>query len=120
MNTQVLINKITKAISHQYKTDKTTPGLQIAALRNGTFYVSVVRYAKPFGKEKSVVCKAKDPNLDVALKNVASQFLIMQARAKDPVDELNDLINQTELVVPYPVFIDNKTKRDEAVFPCFD
>ena len=100
MNTQELIDKLTKAISFQYKTDKTTPGLQIASLKNG-YYASIVRYNKPFGKDKSVVCKARADSLNGALKELAFEFMKLQVRQKDPVDQLNDFLNKnSDILLP--------------------
>jgi len=89
--TEVLIDKLTKAISHKYREDKTAPGLTVAALKKG-FYCSVVRYDGAFGNGKVVVCKAKADTLDSALKSVASQFLTIAAQPKDPVQELDELV----------------------------
>lgn len=89
MDTQNLIDKIVKAISHQYKTDKTVPGLQIALVKHG-YYVSIVRYAKPFGKEKSVAFKARGDTLNAALLDLAMQFCRDNPFPRNPVYELND------------------------------
>jgi hypothetical protein len=91
MSTEVLIDKLTKAISHKYKEDKTAPGLTVSALKKG-YYCSVVRYDGAFGNGKVVVCKAKADTLDGALKDVANQFLSLAAQPKDPVQELGELV----------------------------
>lgn len=91
MDTQALIDKLTKAISFQFKEDKTAPGLTISALKIG-YYCSIVRYSQAFGKGKIVVCKAKSDTLPAALKIVASEFLTCQKKTRDPVDELGDLV----------------------------
>lgn len=94
MNTQELIDKLTKAISFKYKTDKTAPGLTVAALKKG-YYCSVVRYEGAFGVGKQVVCKAKADTLDGALAEVANQFLkTMPSKTVDPIDELTNLIKK--------------------------
>lgn len=91
MDTQALLNKLTKAISYTYQDDKTAPGLTVSALKKG-YYCSVVRYDGAFGAGKVVVCKAKSDTLDGALKDVAHQFLSISNRPKDPMQELGDLV----------------------------
>lgn len=91
MNTDQLVDKITKAISHKYKEDKTAPGLTIASLKKG-FYCSVVRYGGAFGRDKKVVCNAKANTLAEALKGVAVMFLTLNDTPKDPVQELSELV----------------------------
>lgn len=89
-NTQILIDKITKAIGYQFKSDGTKPGLTISWLdHKKKYYVSIVRWKSG---EKEVVCKATDENINSALQNMARQFLALQFRSKDPVDDLNDLV----------------------------
>jgi hypothetical protein len=90
MDTQVLINKLTKAISHAYKDDHTAPGLTISALKKGV-YCSVVRYDGAFGKGKSVLCSVKADTLPQALKEITNKFLQLSNRPKDPVQELSEL-----------------------------
>jgi hypothetical protein len=91
MDTQVLIDKLTKAISHKYREDKTAPGLTVSALKKG-YYCSVVRYDGAFGAGKKVVCKAKADSLNGALQDVASQFLSLVSQPKDPLQELGELV----------------------------
>lgn len=88
---QDLLDKLTKAVSFTYKNDKTAPGLTVSALRKG-FYCSVVRYNGAFGKGKEIVCKAKAETLEIALQEVARQFLSLSNFPKDPIQELNELV----------------------------
>ena len=94
MDTQVLIDKLTKAISHKYREDKTAPGLTVSAPKKG-YYCSVVRYDGTFGAGKVVVCKAKSDTLNGALQDVASKFLSLAEQPKDPVQELSDLVRSS-------------------------
>lgn len=93
MSTQQLIDKLTKAITYQYKADATAPGLTVSSLKNGEYYCSIVRWTGT-GKtaKKSVVCKARNSSLDNTLKELAQQFLSLNQRIKTPVDELGDLV----------------------------
>jgi hypothetical protein len=79
MNTQELVDKISKAISFKYNEDGSSPGLQVSFLtkgpNKGKFYASIVRYGKAFGKDKAVLCASTSPVLDDALKDVAVKFL---------------------------------------------
>lgn len=89
--TQELIDKLTKAISFQFKTDKTAPGLTISSLKTG-YYCSIIRYDQPFGKGKVVFCKAKATTLPAALTAVSKEFLGKSAHPKDPVQELDAFV----------------------------
>jgi hypothetical protein len=91
MNTQALLDKLTKAISYTYQDDKTAPGLTVSALKKG-YYCSVVRYDGAFGAGKVVICKAKADTLDAAIQDVAKQFLSLSPAAKNPVQELGELV----------------------------
>jgi hypothetical protein len=88
-NTETLIDKLTKAIAFKFSSDKTAPGLTIAALKKG-YYCSVVRYEGAFAKDKKVFCSAKADTMADAVKGVADQFL--KASKKDPIQELDELI----------------------------
>jgi hypothetical protein len=87
MNTEVLIDKLTKAISYRYRDDKTAPGLTVSALKKG-YYCSVVRYTDAFAKGKTVVCKTKADSLTDALKDLTEQFLNTQTVPADPIQDL--------------------------------
>lgn len=87
MNTDQLIDKLTKAISYAYRTDKTAPGLTVSALKRG-YYCSVVRYEGAFARDKVIVCKAKSETLRSALGDLTEQFLSLQNTPVDPVAEL--------------------------------
>jgi hypothetical protein len=91
MDTQNLIDKLTNAISFQFKEDKTAPGLTISKLKTG-YYCSVIRYNQPFGKGKIVFCKAKSATLPEALTAVSKEFLSKSDQPKNPVQELGDLV----------------------------
>ena len=87
MNTEVLIDKLTKAISYRYRDDKTAPGLTVSSLKKG-YYCSVVRYEGAFAKDKIIVCKAKADSLADALKDLTNQFLNTQTVPVDPIQDL--------------------------------
>ena len=88
-----LLDKLTKAIAFAYKTDKTAPGVTVAALPKGQYYCSVVRYDSAFGKGKKVVCSAQGDTIGAAVKATADLFLIRfvkPVKIKDPLEELDD------------------------------
>lgn len=87
MNTEILLDKLTKAVSFRFKEDKTAPSVVISALKNG-YYCSVVRYNGAFAKGKVVVCSAKDNTLDGALEELAKEFLTKITNALNPLQEL--------------------------------
>jgi hypothetical protein len=97
MNTEILIDKLTKAISYRYRDDKTAPGLTVSALKKG-YYCSVIRYEGAFARDKVVVCKAKADTLTVALNDLTTQFLGAQVTPKDPVQDLRDSFIKTNLL----------------------
>jgi len=88
---EIVIDKLTKAISYKYREDKTAPGLTISALKKG-YYCSVIRYNGAFGAGKEVVCKAKSNSLLDALENVSNQFLDLNSYPQDPIQELKQLV----------------------------
>jgi hypothetical protein len=91
-NTLNLLDKLIKAVSYTYRDDKTAPGLTISALKKG-YYCSVVRYDGAFGNSKVVVCKVKADALEDAVKEIAVKFLASTNVAKDPVQELSDIVS---------------------------
>lgn len=91
MNADQLIDKLTKAISHKYKEDKTSPNITVSALKKG-YYCSVVRYSGAFARGKQVICHARADSLNEALKGLANSFVSISAQPKDPIQELNDLL----------------------------
>jgi len=93
MSADVLMDKLTKAVSYKYRDDKTAPGIVVSALKKG-YYCSVVRYSQAFAKGKQVVCKAKADDLPGALKELATKFVEITAQPKDPVQELGVLVGK--------------------------
>lgn len=91
MSTEVLIEKLTKAVAFAHKNDKTAPGLTISILKKG-YYCSIVRYDEAFGKGKVVLCKATASTLEEALTTVAKNFLATSKPVTNPVDDLSDFL----------------------------
>ncbi len=94
MDTQVLLNKLTQAVSFQFKDDKTSPGVTVSALKKG-FYASVVRYTGAIAKGKVVVCSARGDTLDAALEGCAKEFLVKVNSQPDPVQQLDTLVRKS-------------------------
>jgi hypothetical protein len=94
MDTQVLLDKLTKAVSFQFKEDKTSPGVTVSALKKG-YYASVVRYTGAIAKGKVVVCSARGDTLDAALEGVAKEFLVKINSQPDPVQQLDSLVRSS-------------------------
>lgn len=92
MNTQVLLDKLTRAVTFKFKEDQTAPGITISSLKNKSYYCSVVRYSGSFAKGKQVVCKAESDTLENALKGLASAFVIYTSASLDPIQELHKLV----------------------------
>jgi hypothetical protein len=97
MTTEQLMDKLTKAITFQYKTDATAPGVTVSSLKTGEYYCSIVRWTG-VGKtaKKTVVCKARSTSLDGSLKDLAQQFLSLNQTPRDPVQELGELVRPSK------------------------
>lgn len=91
--TDTLMDKLTKAVSFKFREDKTAPGIVVSALKKG-YYCSVVRYSQAFAKGKQVVCNARGEDLRGTLKDLATKFVSLTDRPKDPVQELGDLVKK--------------------------
>lgn len=96
MTVEQMISLITKAIQFKFTSDKTSPGLNIAQLRNGEVYVSVVRFNAPFGKEKKVEYKARNTTLIQALHDIARQ-IVNQETVENPIDQLSRYLNNVDV-----------------------
>jgi hypothetical protein len=97
MTTEQLMDKLTKAITFQYKTDATAPGVTVSSLKTGEYYCSVVRWAGVAkNAKKTVVCKARGTSLDSTLKDLAQQFLNLNQAPRDPVQELGELVKPSK------------------------
>lgn len=92
MDTQTLINKITKAINYSFKSDGTSPGLTISWLpRQEQYYTSIVRWASG---EKEVVCSVSHADLNLALTGLSKRFLEENPAPINPIDELGSFLNE--------------------------
>ena len=88
-----VLDKLTNAVSFQFKQDGTKPNVTISKLKN-SYYGSVVRYS---GKDKKVVCKAESPTLAELIPNLAKAFLIVAAQSpRDPLQELFASVKENE------------------------
>lgn len=91
MDTEQLLDKLTQAVSFKYKEDKTAPSVIVSKLKTG-YYCSVVRYNGSFAKEKQLICSARGESLPKTLTDLASTFISVTDRPKDPIQELASLI----------------------------
>lgn len=92
MSTELLMDKLTNAVSFKFKEDKTAPGVTVSRLKKG-YYCSVVRYSGAFAKGKQVVCHARGDDLHTAIKTLAITFVALTAQPRDPVQELGVLLH---------------------------
>ena len=86
MNVEDLMNKLTDAVAHQYRDDKTAAGVVISKIKSG-YYCSVVRYSQSFAKGKEVICRAKASTMLEAVRQVSEEF-VKKAHEVNPVDHL--------------------------------
>jgi hypothetical protein len=85
MTIERLINNITKLVNDKYGSDPTDPGIIISrSKRTGERYVSVIRFAKPFGKDKiePVEHKARGNNTLTALSRLYKSIKTPQPQLK--------------------------------------
>lgn len=98
IDTIQLINKLTNAVSYNFKEDGTSPNITISKLRKG-YYCSVVRFTKNAKTKKHgkvVVVSAKGDTLDQALNQVAISFLKAFQPERNPLLELADAMEEVE------------------------
>lgn len=95
MDTQILLNKLTQAVTFKFKEDKTAPGITLSCLKKG-FYCSVVRYDGAFAKGKQVVCSARGDTLEQAIQAVAKEFVTSVKAQPDPLQELDILVRSNQ------------------------
>lgn len=95
MNTEVLLDKLAKAVSFKFKEDKTAPGVTVSVLKKG-YYCSVVRYSGAFAKGKVVVCAAKADTMNGAIEEAARVFLTKTVVVRDPLQELDAQLRNTK------------------------
>jgi hypothetical protein len=92
VNVDKLLKQLSDAVSFQYNTDATCPGVLISKLRDGTYYSSIVRYSNSYAGGKLVVCNARESSLEASLLALSKYFLEADSRAKTPIDDLRDLV----------------------------
>lgn len=80
---------LTRAVSEQYQSDFTKPGVLISWLpAEETHYVAVHRYFNSAGREREVIVSTKGDDLDAAVQDVARQFLDIVGRPETDIDRL--------------------------------
>lgn len=87
VNAEVLLEKLTKAVSFQYP-GKCAPGVITSWLPSKEWYVSITRYEDGHA-DKQVMHKTRNKSLQVALQDISRQLLASVVRERDPLDELN-------------------------------
>lgn len=87
MDTETLLDKLTKAVSHQYVDDSSRPSV-ILSFVNNLYYCSIVRYTKPYGEGKQIVCHTMNDTINNALKTVSCRWLEQTGVKINPVEDL--------------------------------
>ena len=91
-----LVPLLTKAICYLYIEDATKPSLVISFLPHDEFYVSVVRYSKPFAQgDRTVVLKQRNHSLERALSDIAEQ-IVKRKRPNNPIEQLTNYISEEQ------------------------
>jgi hypothetical protein len=74
MTTGQMIARLTKLIQTTYGTDPTDPGLTLSRTKAHKVYAAVVRFKKPFGREKYTALKASNKTMRGALRDILRQL----------------------------------------------
>lgn len=69
-----MIKKLTQLIQTTYGSDPTDPGLTLSRPKPHKVYAAVVRFKKPFGKEKWTALKASNKTMRGALRDLMRQL----------------------------------------------
>ena len=88
MNVELLMKKLTAAITYSFPTDGTAPGLVLSSLKDGRSYASIVRY---IGADKIVVKNAYGSCFKDCLLELA-RYVENLDKQKNPIDELRDFL----------------------------
>ncbi len=86
-DTNILIEKLSKAVSFQYP-GKAAPSVVVSFLPNQEWYVSICRYEDGHA-DKQVMHKTRNKSLTIALQDISRQLLASVVRERDPLDDLN-------------------------------
>ena len=89
---EVLLEKLTAAVSFVYRQDQTSPGVLVSKLNND-FYGSILRYEGPFGNSKKVVCSVRAQTLPSTVQELAKKFLT--TINFNPINELSNLMEKS-------------------------
>lgn len=96
MDTNKLVEQITKAISYKYLEDGMRPGLLISVLRNGDYYASVLRFSSDYDNGRKVFFKAQASSLEKTLLALAKKIVSDDKPTKDPIDELKETLADSD------------------------
>jgi hypothetical protein len=69
-----MIDRLTKLIQSSFKNDPTDPGLVISRPKPRKVYASIVRFNKPFGKDKYTALKTHNKTMRGALRDLIRQI----------------------------------------------
>lgn len=98
------LSTLLRAVTAYYKEqgDKTSAGISLAMLDDGTFYASVGRYQRgPFHKEIVVATQKSEAHstIESAIESVAKKWhkVVSQPTAKDAIDDLGIALDERGL-----------------------
>jgi hypothetical protein len=87
MNTDALLDKLTKAVTHQYNSDPSCPSVILSYIK-GKYYTSIVRYTRNYGEGKQIVCHLTADTINDALKGISCIWLEQTGVNINPVEDL--------------------------------
>ena len=87
MDTELLLDKLTKAVTHQYSNDSSCPSVIVSYIK-GSYYCSIVRYTRPYGEGKQIVCHLTAGTIGEAIKRVSCRWLEQTGVNLNPIEDL--------------------------------
>lgn len=102
---KTLAETFLEALTAAYPEDPSAPGIVVSFLGNNRksgkfgYYVSVVRYLKPFGNGRHVALKSMRPTLDAALTECAEQWFAEHAPAETAIRALKKALKDRGVTV---------------------
>jgi hypothetical protein len=74
--TAALLAQLLHDTAEVYANDPSRAGVLLSSLGRGEYYGSIVRFKKPYGQDREVVCKAKSQMLEGVLISLTEQWLV--------------------------------------------
>ena len=87
-----LLDLLVTAVEYRFPNDPSSPGVIVSKIKNGRYYVSIVRYTEAYGQGKTMIHQATEENLLTALEQITHQFIFLNENKGNPFEELKKYI----------------------------